>query len=224
MTPDGPLVSIIVPNYNYARTLDLCLTAAVHQSYPRLEVIVVDDGSTDDSVQIARRHRVTLIESPNRGVSAARNLGAQNATGQILFFLDSDIALEPDAVQQAVTLLSQDPELGCVCGIYAAEPLIDDGPVEWYKVLQGHFWRVRCAGTVRAGFFSLGAVRREVFQQVGPFDETLRYTEDVEYGARLSEVARIELTPLLVGRHDDDAQFGLLLRKQFTRSIPLVSL
>jgi hypothetical protein len=91
-------------------------------------------------------------------------------------------------------------------------------------VLHGHFWRIRNAGTVHAAFFSLGAIRRTVFEKVGPLDETLRATEDVEYGARMAQVSRLELSPDVIGRHDDDDRLSVLLRKQFHRSVPLVSL
>jgi glycosyl transferase family 2 len=221
---DRPLVSIIIPNYNYAKTLGACLRAAFGQTYHPLEVVVVDDGSTDESVRIAEEFPCELLKTANRGVSAARNLGAGHSRGEILFFLDSDVELRPDAVAVAVELLDADPSLGAVCGIYDWVPLVDDGVVERYKVLHGHFWRVRSAGEVRLASFSLGAFRRGVFEAVGPLDENLRYTEDVEYGARLSTVSRIEMSTRVVGKHDDDDKLSVLLGKQFTRSMPLVAL
>ncbi|MFF5858283.1 glycosyltransferase family 2 protein [Streptomyces sp. NPDC012751] len=219
-----PTVSVVVPNYNYAKTLGACLDAVLAQTYPPAEIVVVDDGSSDDSVRIAESYPCTVVSTPNRGVSAARNLGVLKSSGDIVFFLDSDIALRPDALQRAVAALESDPGLGFVCGVYDDVPLFDDGPVERYKVLHGHYWRVRAAGPVHAAFFSLGAVRRSVFEAAGPLDETLRATEDVEYGARLAPFSRIELRADIVGRHDDDDRLGILLRKQFTRSVPLVSL
>jgi glycosyltransferase involved in cell wall biosynthesis len=221
---ERPLVSVIIPNHNYAKTLGECLAAVFDQTYQPLEVIVVDDGSTDDSVAVAKRFPCRLERTANGGVSAARNLGARLGNGEILFFLDSDIQLRPDAVATAVALLESEPSAGMVCGVYDWVPFVDDGPVERYKVLHGHYWRVRCAGETRMAFLSLGAVRRPVFDQAGPLDESLRYTEDVEYGARLSVTSRIVLSPYMVGRHDDDDRLSVLLRKQFTRSVPLVAL
>src|SRR4051794_698168 len=102
---DQPLVSVIIPNYNYARTLSACIEAVQRQTYPAIEIIIADDCSTDDSVAVARGHGVTVLESPvNSGVSTARNLGAEHARGDVLFFLDSDVALETDAVAKAVEL------------------------------------------------------------------------------------------------------------------------
>jgi glycosyltransferase involved in cell wall biosynthesis len=105
-----PLVSIIVPNYNYARTLRLCLRAIRAQTYEPLEVLVVDDCSTDNSAQIARSMGVRVVRTPhNAGVAAARNLGAEHAGGEILIFVDSDVAMNPDAVANAVALLAAEP-------------------------------------------------------------------------------------------------------------------
>jgi hypothetical protein len=219
-----PTVSVVIPNYNYAKTLRVCLKAVVEQTYQAGEIVVVDDGSSDASVSIARSFPCTVVQTANRGVSAARNLGVKKSTGDIIFFLDSDIALRPDAIERSVELLESDPGLGFVCGVYDHEPLFDDGAIEHYKVLHGHFWRIRNAGTVHAAFFSLGAIRRTVFEKVGPLDETLRATEDVEYGARMAPVSRLELSPDVIGRHDDDDRLSVLLRKQFHRSVPLVSL
>ncbi|MFD7137635.1 glycosyltransferase family 2 protein [Streptomyces sp. NPDC059894] len=219
-----PTVSVIIPNYNYARTLRQCLESVVAQTYPHVEIVVVDDGSTDESPRIAEEYPVRLLRTANGGVSAARNTGVRNSTGEILFFLDSDIALRPDAVRIAVDVLRSDPGVGFVCGIYDSVPLIDDGAVERYKVLHGHYWRRRTAGPIKAAYFSLGAMPRTAYERVGPLDESLRDTEDVEYGARLAAVSSVLLDPRIVGRHDDDDRLRVLLSKQYRRSVPLVSL
>ena len=92
-----PTVSVIVCVYNGADTLDDCLEALERLDYPRVEVIVVDDGSTDDSSAIASRYsRVTLIRTPNGGLSAARNRGLSEASGEIVAYLDSDARPEPE--------------------------------------------------------------------------------------------------------------------------------
>lgn len=220
----SPTVSVIIPNYNYARTLRQCLQAVFDQTYPEIEVVVVDDGSTDDSPRIAAEFPCTLVRTANAGVSAARNTGVRHSTGEILFFLDSDIALAPDAVERAVRLLAADPRIGFVGGIYDKEPLIDDGAVERYKVLHGHFWRARNAGEARLCNFSLGAMRRETFELAGPLDTSLRATEDVEYGARLAAMSTVLIDATILGRHDDDDRLRVLLGKQYRRSVPLVAL
>jgi len=218
-------VSVIIPNFNYEKTLGACLRAAFAQSYPPFEVIVVDDGSTDRSVEIARSFPCRLIESPvNRGASAARNLGAAASRGDILFFLDSDVALAPDALANAVDILAADPACGCVHGIYDTTPLYDDGPVEVYRILHNHYWRKRSLGRVPVAVFALGAVRREVFERVGDFNVKVHGMEDVEYSSRLAAQTAIVLTDRVVGYHDDEHRLLRLLRKQFRYSQMLVPL
>src|SRR5690242_13384344 len=125
MTPSRPLVSVIIPNYNYARTLRMCIEAVQAQTYRPIEITVVDDCSTDDSVAIAESLGVRVSRTPgNGGVATARNVGAAAASGEVLLFLDSDIALEPTAVERAVERLLADPEAGAVCGVYEPTPLI----------------------------------------------------------------------------------------------------
>lgn len=222
MITDQPTVSVIVPNYNYEKTLAACLDAVFAQTCPPYEVIVVDDGSTDRSREIAASYPCRVVEGAgNRGVSAARNIGVREARGEILFFVDSDVALAPDAVANALRVLRDDPECGLVHGTYDTRPLFDDGPVEHYRVLHAHWWRRRSVGPVHTAVFALAAVRREVFAAAGPFHEGLRDAEDVEYSDRLVQVAGIRLTDTVSGRHDDCADLGDMLREQFRRSLPL---
>ncbi|MFE0426055.1 glycosyltransferase family 2 protein, partial [Streptomyces sp. NPDC058953] len=214
---------MIIPSYNSEKTLGAVLESVYAQTLAPLEVVVVDDRSTDGSPAVAGRFPCVLVSSPvNRGVSAARNLGARNSRGEILFYLDSDVALAPDAVANAVDLLLSDPGTGCVHGIYDLEPLVDDGPVERYRALHAHFWRRRSVGVVGTAIFALAAIPRAVFDEVGPFDENLRDSEDVEYSDRLGAAYRIRMTETVVGRHDDVDRMVPMLAEQFRRSQLLV--
>ncbi|MPY63211.1 glycosyltransferase family 2 protein [Streptomyces spongiae] len=214
-----PLVSVVIPNYNYGNSIGLCVDAALQQTYTPLEVIVVDDHSTDDSLRTARSRDVTVLQTPrNSGVAVARNTGAAAARGEILFFVDSDVALRPDAVEKAVEELLAHPEYGAVCGIYEDEPLIRDSVVEECRVLQAYCWRMDSLGTVSFLFSSLTAIPRRVFQEIGPFNPRLRQTEEVDYGQRMSERYQIRVTPDVLGRHDDDDRLLPLLRKLFRRA------
>src|SRR5690606_35643885 len=160
-----------IPNHNKAKTLRACLAAVVAQTHPPAEIIVVDDASTDDSREIIGEFRaacrsgigqhfraacrsgigkqlpVRLIGfEVNRGPAAARNAGARAAIGDVLFFLDSDIALAPDAIANALRVLHEHPECAMVQGIYDWQPLVVDSRVEEYKALCEHFWRRRSVG------------------------------------------------------------------------------
>ncbi len=233
-------VSVVVPAHNAARTLSACLDSVYAQTHRPHQVIVVDDGSTDGTARIAAAHAARVAEaqaaggapggppctlirlSPNRGVSAARNAGIAAATGEVLFFLDSDEALTPDSVANALEILERDPECGCVHGVIAPEPLFDDGPVERYRVLHAHWWRARGVGVVETAFFAQAAVRREVFERIGGFDESLRDSEDLELSDRLAPHYRIVLTDRVVAYHDEVERIGPLLAETYRRALVLV--
>jgi len=91
-----PSVSVVVCAYNAAETIDDCLTALAGVQYPRVEIIVVDDGSTDDTASRVRRHaRARLIQTPNSGLSAARNVGLDAASGDVIAYVDADVRVDP---------------------------------------------------------------------------------------------------------------------------------
>ncbi|MFJ4792449.1 glycosyltransferase family A protein [Kitasatospora purpeofusca] len=242
-------VTVVVPAHNAARTLSACLDSVYAQTHRPHQVIVVDDGSTDATARIARAYTAgggpgggpaggraegsaggpaggppceLIRQWPNRGVSAARNAGIAAATGEVIFFLDSDEALTPDSVANALEILEKDPECGCVHGVIAPEPLFDDGPVERYRVLHAHWWRVRGTGVVETAFFAQAAVRREVFERIGGFDESLRDSEDLELSDRLAPHYRIVLTDRVVAHHDEVERLGPLLAETYRRALVLV--
>lgn len=213
-----PLVTVIIPNYNHQRSLPLCLAAVREQTYPALEIMLVDDCSTDDSARVAESMGVAVTRTPvNGGSAVARNTGAGRAGGEILFFVDSDIALAPDAVERAVALLSADPGIGAVCGIEDPDPLFRDGRIEDYRALQHHYWTTDSAGEVSFLWSAMFAMRADIFSEIGPFNLALRYTEEVDYGHRVNLRYRIVSTPAIHGRLDHDAELGPLLRKLFHR-------
>lgn len=102
-----PLVSIVIASHNYGRFLAEAIESALYQSHPRVEVVVVDDGSTDDSAAVAARFPVLLLTQKNKGVSAARNAGALQAKGDYFVFLDADDVLDRDYVSRCLAALEQ---------------------------------------------------------------------------------------------------------------------
>lgn len=213
-------VSVVIPTYNKAKTLAECVRAVYRQTYQPAEVIVIDDASTDGSREIAAGLPCQLVCLPaNRGVSAARNAGAAVATGDVLFFVDSDIALAPDAIANALRVLREHPRCGVVQGIYDAEPFVADGPVEVYKTLFEHYWRRRRAGLADATLFALTAIRRSAFDSVGGFDESLRDAEDIEFGTRLPDRYEIRMSADVVGRHDDVDRLRPFLTEHVRRAV-----
>jgi glycosyltransferase involved in cell wall biosynthesis len=117
-TPEAgvPLVSIVIPCFNDAQFLGEAIESALAQTYPEVEVIVVDDGSTDGSGDVARGFgdRVKVCRKENGGLSSARNRGVAAARGTYITFLDSDDVLMPDFVARTAPLLDADPTIGWV--------------------------------------------------------------------------------------------------------------
>lgn len=102
-----PLASVIVPSYNTEKYISEMLECVIHQTYKNIEIIVVDDGSTDNTREIVTRYkkedkRIVLIENERRGVSHARNTGIEYAKGEVLFFWDSDDLIELDYISKAI--------------------------------------------------------------------------------------------------------------------------
>lgn len=222
-----PLVSVIIPNFNGEKTLGACLAAVAAQTYPSLEVIVIDDASTDRSREIAARFDCQLLSlARNAGPAMARNRGIAASRGEILFFLDADVALAPDAVATAVQILDEHPEYASASGVYTTTPMFDDGLIERYQALHAHYWRARNVGLVRAGYFNLGAFRRSVIEEVGVFNGDLpaNFNEDTEYGYRIAERYPMFLTTRIRGDHDDDDRLRPIMRKYYRRVSSVVPL
>ena len=94
------MISIVIPSYNQSAYLRECIQSALDQSVPAHEIVVVDDGSTDDSLKIAREYPVKVISQVNKGLSSARNTGIMNSTGEYILFLDADDKLAFNAVER----------------------------------------------------------------------------------------------------------------------------
>lgn len=113
----SPLISVVIANYNYGRYLAETIESVLAQTYPHVEVIFIDDGSTDDSLEIAQRYPITVLAQQNQGVSTARNNAAQYARGEYILFLDSDDLLYPDSLEVLQTRLeAEEPAAGFAYG------------------------------------------------------------------------------------------------------------
>jgi glycosyltransferase involved in cell wall biosynthesis len=173
-------VSIIIPAYNAEKYVGAAITSSLTQTYRDVEVVVVDDGSTDRTSSIAEGYGplLTLVRQENRGLSAARNAGISAATGSVIVLCDSDDFLLPTHVEQAVSLLEGAPKTW----VTSEAMLLPQGE---FNPRRGVLW----AGTVPPGkqlevmtegnFVSIfSTFPREMFDEVGGFDESLRTCED----------------------------------------------
>lgn len=212
------LVSVVIPNYNSEKTLAACIGALQAQTYPNIEIILADDGSTDNSVAVAEKLGVTVVRTASNGGSAVvRNLGAARSRGQILFYVDSDVALAPDAVARAVDILRSDPSIGAVCGVQDPEPLLHDTFVAKYRGVQYSYWLRSAEGDTTILPSSICAIPLRVHEDVGAFNPALKQTEDFDLGYRISRRYRMLMTPSVHGRHAHDPHARILLRKLFHR-------
>jgi glycosyltransferase involved in cell wall biosynthesis len=201
----GPFISVIVPVYNAERFLSRCLDALLSSSYGSFEVIVVDDASTDDSVKISRKKGVEVLQMKSQsGPAAARNVGVRKARGEILFFVDSDVVVEKNALARVAEDLLNNPAIAAVFGSYDDEPA-ETNFLSQYKNLQHHFVHQYSSSEATTFWSGCGAVRRRAFDAVGGFDPA-RYSkpsiEDIELGYRLRKAGyRILLDKELHCKH-----------------------
>ncbi|KAA5544217.1 glycosyltransferase [Adhaeribacter rhizoryzae] len=139
--PEQPLVSVIIPCYNHAHFLSEAIESVLNQTYPFIEIIVVDDGSKDNTREVAQRYpEVTYIYKQNQGLSAARNTGIDQSKGAYLVFLDADDWLYLDAIETNVKYLQQNPDLGFVSGGFdEADANKNRNIIGSYPVTQDHF-------------------------------------------------------------------------------------
>lgn len=199
------VISVIIPAYTSAIHLKEVLAAVKVAALSDTEIIVVDDGSTDDTGAVARSMGIkTFRLDKNSGPAAARNHGALHAQGEILFFVDSDVVPDLDSVRILVEVFQRHRDVAAVFGSYDAHPEAK-GLISQYRNLLHHF--VHQNGNPGASTFwaGLGAVRRGVFEEIGGFDEE-RFPrpsiEDIELGYRLRQSGyRILLEKRLQGTH-----------------------
>jgi glycosyltransferase involved in cell wall biosynthesis len=198
-----PSVTVIVPAYNAAEDLEACLAALAPSRDLFSEIIVVDDGSTDDSASIAARMGARVVVTPQSrsGAATARNIGAGASSGDILIFVDADVCVHPDTVERALALLAADPGLGAVSGSYDDEPHTVGDVSVWRNLL--HCYTHHTARTDTRTFWTgFGAIRRQLLEIAGGFDPGFESTEDMELGARLrAGGARLRLDPSLLVKH-----------------------
>jgi glycosyltransferase involved in cell wall biosynthesis len=222
--PVGAGVSVVVPAYNSSRELRECLSALVQSIPPAREIIVVDDASTDDTSAVAASHAVVLVQlARNSGPAAARNAGSRAARGDIVFFVDADVVVAPDAIARVVRAFAADPGLAAVFGSYDRCPRAP-GLVSQYRNLLHHY--VHQTGNPEASTFwaGCGAIRRSVFLDIGGFDAERfpRCIEDIELGQRLYAAGhRIRLDRDLQGTHLKQWRLLSVIRTDVTcRALP----
>ncbi len=213
-------LSIVVPVYDAAATLPACLAALVAQLRPGIEVIVVDDGSRDASAEIAERFPVRLLRGSHQGDARARNMGAGEARGEILLFLDADVVIPPGTLDRIVTPF-QDPTLSALVGAYTPDTPAR-GMAARYKNFLHHHTHRNAPRNFPSFWTGLGAIRREAFERIGGFDPRFAPISDVHLGVRLTRAGgKIRLDPSLQVTHLKPLTWWGLLRMDYReRAVP----
>lgn len=209
---DTDLVSIIIPTYNRAEFIAEAIISVLSQTYSNIELIVIDDGSTDNTQQIVSTiidKRLTYIKQNNRGRSNARNYALSLATGKYITFLDSDDLYLPNKIELQVSYLKNHPGVGMV---YTSAHCIDtDG-----KLLD-HKYTASTSGLIyqSIAFFTPVTITlptvmtyKSVLDQVGGFDENMDRFEDTDMWRRISKRYRIDAMPdftCLLRTHEDNS-------------------
>ncbi len=205
-----PRVSIIVPCYNAERYLDEALDSACAQTCADVEIIAVDDGSTDGTRGIlharARRDsRFVVLAQPNQGESAARNAGLRYARGEFICFLDADDVLLPGKIERQAAFLDRTPG----CDLVYSDFLMADSKLRLF----GYVRTLIPPGDILAEYarrnwfgVMVPLMRRSAAVRVGGFDETLRRAEDWDYWIRCARLCRFEYLPgaVAVYRHHEN--------------------
>jgi len=222
-TPDLT-ISVIIPVYNGGENFRRSLESLAGSTLPAKEVIVVADGDTDGSWRVAEEQGVRVLRLPTTGGPArARNHGARQARGDILFFVDADVTVSADTLNQVVAAFRRDPDLSALFGSYDAEPAAANF-LSQYKNLLHHYVHQTASEEASTFWGACGAIRREVFLTLGGFDERYRWPsiEDIELGYRLKRAGkRIRLCKMLQVKHLKRWKIGSLLRADFFfRALP----
>ena len=197
-------ITVIIPVYNSANLLSETLRALSKGSRQPDELLVIDDGSTDDSAAVAVRMGACVLTMPQTaGPSACRNFAALQTLGSILIFFDADTQVHPDTLAQLESRLENNPELSAVIGAYDDAPS-DPGWISQYRNLS-HCYVHRSSRSRALTFWSgCGAVRRVAFFAAGGFDERFHRpsVEDIELGYRMvGQGKQILLDPNIKVKH-----------------------
>jgi glycosyltransferase involved in cell wall biosynthesis len=200
-----PKVSVIIPTYNRAHLIKQSVQSVLEQSYQNFEVIIVDDGSSDNTEKVIRDlgnpEKIIYRYQENQGRSNARNHALQIATGQYITFLDSDDIYLPNKLQMQVEYLDAQPEVGMV---YASAICEDESGnslgFQYHASAHGYIYEQVAFYIPVTIILPTVMVRREIIEKVGYFDENLNRFEDTDYWRRISRLCLVGVIPEVLCR------------------------
>lgn len=229
-----PPISAVIPTYNVAQYVGEAIESVLHQTHGPIEVIVVDDGSEDDTCRILGKFgdRVQLLTQKNAGPSAARNRGIRKARGEYIALLDADDLWLPEKTALQLECVKRYPDVGLVfCDMIEFQGNKREESTQFQSngfdnTFFGHSELVLdpFRKLLKANFISTPSVlmSRSLFEQTGGFDEDLRFSEDLLLWlriARISSIARVSMPLVLRRRHEGNITNS---RHRFLAALPSV--
>lgn len=197
--PDSKLkkVSVVIPTYNYGHYVCEAIDSVLNQSYPNIEIVVVDDGSKDNTAELLKKYgkKINYIYQENKGISAARNTGICHSTGEFIAFLDSDDIWLADKVEQQIKIFKGKPKIGLVsCSMYHFDTQHKNLEEITYRNYSSHekFYSFLVMSNIVSGG-SAAIVRKDCFQKVGMFDINLKVAEDWDMWLRINQYYDIHI-------------------------------
>lgn len=218
-------LSIVVAVYNGAEFLRKCLPAIIAAADGETEIVLVDDGSTDNSAAIGKEFGAAVIKLEKQsGAANARNIGVAKSQGDVILFIDADVVIRADTKKKILGIFTENPNVAAVFGSYDDAP-DEPGFFSQYRNLMHHFFHQTGSREAETFWSGFGAIRREIFLKVGGFDAEkfeVPAVEDIELGYRLREKGyRILLVPELQAKHLKKWTFYSILRTDFwQRAVP----
>lgn len=222
---DSSTLAVIIPAYNAEATLETCLAAIAASKRKPTEVLLFNDGSTDNTVEIAERFNVKIVSNDKRaqGPAIGRNLAAQQTAADIIIFIDADVDVHPNSIGLLENAILSRPDAAAAFGSY------DDAPLSrriaaLYANLRHHYHHQNSAREASTFWSGFGAIRRDDFINVNGFDAAYAEPsiEDIDLGARLHKADRkILLIPEAMAKHCKDWGLIQLWRTDvFNRALP----
>lgn len=211
-------VSVIMPAYNYANYLPEAIQSVLNQTFRDFQLLIVDDGSTDNTREVVRRFlhnpKVRYVYQENRGLAATRNTGVKSTHGEVVAFLDADDVWLEQKLQKQVEVMDSKPEVGLV---YTDVHFIDgQGKIltdrQWARRRKKTMFEDLLFSNVITGSGSSSVVRRECFDKVGSFDESFRSLEDLDLWLRIArhyEFERVDERLTKIRHHKSNMQVNV---------------
>ena len=191
------LVSVVIPTYNRADTVGYAINSALNQTYTDIEILVIDDGSTDQTAQIISQFgsRIKYFYKDNGGVSSARNLGIRKSTGEMIAFLDSDDEWLPNKIERQLRFMHENPDFGmvlCDCNFINSKRHIT-GKSSRRKDLPHDGFILEDVLLSPSLLPSSVLIKKSILIDIGGFDETLKTAEDLDLHLKIANNYKISL-------------------------------